>query len=587
MDPDITDSALEDIRFLFHKKPSDPDIIHCWNAVKVHQIMYNNPETVELVSLGDHREPAYTATINKRLLTRLSPYFKALLEGGFSESTMESLPLDSYPHELRMFEQWLSAGIINIEGGWPTYDKLFLYLFADYYDIPALRREAMSSLTKHEEKPPGSFHLIAHVLGFVLSSSPLYKFLVETCTQHFTPQYKAGGYEELTKEFLYDMFLSLANKSARKPCRCCHNPCDYHEHDDEEEWKKNLPNAFSNMEERMTEKTESVSSSDQIQESQTSELQATIKAHLKRQERLEAQLEATRQETRLLQETYDKHIKSIDGPENSLSEAEVERLIQEKGLPLPQESDNLLIHAINEWSRYKNLSEEKEQKITGLLTRICTADAILELNFPKQLRELYEQMNESSKSNMTHFSQAMKENAALISDLKDSGHAKQIEIVKLETESFEKLFAFRRAMREAVDLICGDEISITKRIDEIRGDLAAQDLALESVVDDSNIAKIELLKVARNERDGIYSTLGVSSCLGAHLAIGNLKLAQLDSGILRKAIGDFEDEAAVAEIKRLRRADLELVKVVSALDGVAGDSNVAKIDNLKATSRNE
>ncbi|KAH0279792.1 hypothetical protein KCU91_g1491, partial [Aureobasidium melanogenum] len=632
MDPDITDSALEDIRFLFHKKPSDPDIIHCWNAVKVHQIMYNNPETVELVSLGDHREPAYTATINKRLLTRLSPYFKALLEGGFSESTMESLPLDSYPHELRMFEQWLSAGIINIEGGWPTYDKLFLYLFADYYDIPALRREAMSSLTKHEEKPPGSFHLIAHVLGFVLSSSPLYKFLVETCTQHFTPQYKAGGYEELTKEFLYDMFLSLANKSASKPCRCCHNPCDYHEHDDEEEWKKNLPNAFSNMEERMTEKTESVSSSDQIQESQTSELQATIKAHLKRQERLEAQLEATRQESRLLQETYDKHIKSIDGPENSLSEAEVERLIQEKGLPLPQESDNLLIHAINEWSRYKNLSEEKEQKITGLLTRICTADAVLELNFPKQLRELYEQMNESSKSNMTHFSQAMKENAALISDLKDSGHAKQIEIVKLEvrltseeamtsrleddiaklkeelnlgreekkslqeeiwrltkkqTESFEKLFAFRRAMREAVDLICGDEISITKRIDEIRGDLAAQDLALESVVDDSNIAKIELLKVARNERDGIYSTLGVSSCLGAHLAIGNLKLAQLDSGILRKAIGDFEDEAAVAEIKRLRRADLELVKVVSALDGVAGDSNVAKIDNLKATSRNE
>lgn len=404
------------------------------------------------------------------------------------------------------------------------------------------------------------------------------------------------------------------------------------------------------MEERMTEKADSVSSSDQIQESQaralriaqmlfsltndrqTSESQATIEAHLKMQERLEAQLEATRQETRLLQETYDKHIKSTDDPENSLSEAEVERLIQEKGLPLPQESDSLVIHAINEWSRYKNLSEEKEQKITGLLTRICTADAILELNFPKQLRELYEQMNESSKSNMTHFSEAMKKNAAVISDLKDSGHAKEIENVKLEvrltseeamtsrleddiaklkeelnlgreeknslqeeiwrltkkqTESSEKLFAFRRAMREAVYLICGDEISITKRIDEIRGDLAAQDLALESVVDDSNIAKIELLKVARNERDGIYSTLGVSSCLGAHLALGNLKLAQLDSGILRKAIGDFEDEAAVTEIKRLRRADLELVKVVSALDGVAGDSNVAKIDNLKATSRNE
>ncbi|KAG9664402.1 hypothetical protein KCU95_g830, partial [Aureobasidium melanogenum] len=72
-----------------------------------------------------------------------------------------------------------------------------------------------------------------------------------------------------------------------------------------------------------------------------------------------------------------------------------------------------------------------------------------------------------------------------------------------------------------------------------------------------------------------------------HLAIDSFKLAQLDSGILRKALGDFEDDAAAAEIKRLKRADLELVKVVSALDDMAGSFNVAKIGNLKATCRNE
>ncbi|KAG9911460.1 hypothetical protein KCV05_g1050, partial [Aureobasidium melanogenum] len=65
------------------------------------------------------------------------------------------------------------------------------------------------------------------------------------------------------------------------------------------------------------------------------------------------------------------------------------------------------------------------------------------------------------------------------------------------------------------------------------------------------------------------------------------KLTQLDSDILRKALGDFEDDAAAAEIKRLKRANLELVKVVSALDDMAGSFNVAKIGNLKATCRNE
>ncbi|KAG9985981.1 hypothetical protein KCU98_g4341, partial [Aureobasidium melanogenum] len=53
------------------------------------------------------------------------------------------------------------------------------------------------------------------------------------------------------------------------------------------------------------------------------------------------------------------------------------------------------------------------------------------------------------------------------------------------------------------------------------------------------------------------------------------------------ALGDFEDDAAAAEIKRLKRANLELVKVVSALDDMAGSFNVAKIGNLKATCRNE
>jgi chromosome segregation ATPase len=93
------------------------------------------------------------------------------------------------------------------------------------------------------------------------------------------------------------------------------------------------------------------------------------------------------------------------------------------------------------------------------------------------------------------------------------------------------------------------------------------------------------LEDVRKERDGIYKTLDVRTCLGAHLTIGDLKLTQLDCEVLRKALGDFEDEAAVHEIKRLKKANLELVKVESALDGVDGDSNVARIDNLKTANK--
>jgi hypothetical protein len=127
------------------------------------------------------------------------------------------------------------------------------------------------------------------------------------------------------------------------------------------------------------------------------------------------------------------------------------------------------------------------------------------------------------------------------------------------------------------------------------------DSSLQGIHGDSRIAKIQTLKTAREDLgtaskeleeirmdcNGIYKTLDVSNCLQAHLTIGNLKLSQLECEVLRKAIGDFEDEEAVREIKRLKKADLELVKVVSALDGCVGDSNAAKIDALKAVRKME
>lgn len=106
-----------------------------------------------------------------------------------------------------------------------------LYLFADYYDVPALRRTIISELVMGYRKP----FAIAALAVELPSSSPLYKFLVDTYVQH--EYYAKSHYKKLPREFLYLFYLGVVTKHRDKPCRCCHSPCDYHEHDDEEEWE--------------------------------------------------------------------------------------------------------------------------------------------------------------------------------------------------------------------------------------------------------------------------------------------------------------------------------------------------------------
>ncbi|KAG9766053.1 hypothetical protein KCU73_g24, partial [Aureobasidium melanogenum] len=229
-----SDSVLEDIGLLF-KDSVDKPTIRCWNEAEICEIIHDNHETVQLVSRGDASWPAYTATFNRHLLTRVSPYFRALLEGGFSESTKKILPVDSDAYELRIFEKRLSTGSIEVEYHWYI-DMVYLYKFADYYDIPALRREVMSELVKQARKQRG-FWLASVAVEHLPSSSPLYRFFVEEFVQHANDIFH-GGYELVTKEFLSLIFTGLAKRSADNPCRCCHNPCDFHDHDSEEEWEK-------------------------------------------------------------------------------------------------------------------------------------------------------------------------------------------------------------------------------------------------------------------------------------------------------------------------------------------------------------
>lgn len=191
-----------------------------------------DPETVQFISSDEYPSFKYTATFIRRLLTRLSPYFKVLFKGGFSESNKDLLSIDCRAVYLCNLEQWILTRDSNLSLR-SDYQTIGFYLFADYYDIPALRRMIMSKLVT---KPFKLFPFEVFALAVELpSSSPLYRFLVDTFAHH--EQFSELHYELLTKEFLYLMYRGVINKSGEKPCRCCHNPCDYHEHDDEEEWE--------------------------------------------------------------------------------------------------------------------------------------------------------------------------------------------------------------------------------------------------------------------------------------------------------------------------------------------------------------
>ncbi|KAH0023807.1 hypothetical protein KCU78_g5290, partial [Aureobasidium melanogenum] len=244
MDIDIIDSALDDVRFLFRDLSSEVETIRCWKYEEVHQIIDENPETVELVSFEGNTEPMYTATINRRLLTRLSPYFKSLLEGGFSESTEKNLPFESYPHQLHAIEERVSTGTIRFEGKWLTYDKVSLYLLADYYDLPALRREIMLKLASPYELERFDTRVSEWQVGSCLAelpaTSPFYRWMVEHwahCNSNRLGR-KMRQNEDIPQE-LRDMVFDRPTKGfGGRPCKCCHNPCDFHEHENEEEWKR-------------------------------------------------------------------------------------------------------------------------------------------------------------------------------------------------------------------------------------------------------------------------------------------------------------------------------------------------------------
>lgn len=90
--------------------------------------------------------------INKALLIRFSPYYRAVFLGGFADGNQEIYTLEILSEDMIAFRSWLYDGELTLNDDPDEYRQLIrLYIFADYYDFPALRRAIMSLLVRHNK----------------------------------------------------------------------------------------------------------------------------------------------------------------------------------------------------------------------------------------------------------------------------------------------------------------------------------------------------------------------------------------------------------------------------------------------------
>ncbi|TIA27451.1 hypothetical protein D6C79_10649 [Aureobasidium pullulans] len=182
--------------------------------------------------------------VHKSLLYFYSPYYRALLEGGFPETGQKSVDTHLDDATGSMFVSWLYSGQML---PYTELSHFELYVFADKTENLALRRSIMTVVVQGSQRQFSELSPILDDLKQPLtelpSTSPLFQWILNTFVHHWDPTEYPPPDEALLKEIPADFFLKVAQEIALKfknnftgPCPCCHNYCNYHEHESVAEW---------------------------------------------------------------------------------------------------------------------------------------------------------------------------------------------------------------------------------------------------------------------------------------------------------------------------------------------------------------
>ncbi|THZ91632.1 hypothetical protein D6C82_09880 [Aureobasidium pullulans] len=206
---------------------------HIWTKKMVDQLVATPSETIQLCS-----SQGSIQTINKELLCYFSKYYRAALNGRFAEAHQQLFNVDLSGQQLTVFTAWIYTGQLELLK-WNREDRLMLYVFADFAEILALRRQIMT-----EEGRMERYKEVGLAITHLPDNSPYRKRIVDHYARHWkTADDRYDGWhpkdDAIYRGFWYQVWDVQAQEGWFKQpkCPCCRNPCNYHEHVNEEEWE--------------------------------------------------------------------------------------------------------------------------------------------------------------------------------------------------------------------------------------------------------------------------------------------------------------------------------------------------------------
>lgn len=211
------------------------------------EAIIKSSKIVKLVSNEDENEDV--VTVHKELLCFFSPYYAASLNGKFLEAQKDQFEVDLVGQDLRVFISWIYTGELTEESS----QNANLYVFADQVDILALRRDALSQLSRRR-KQMLKYCGVKHVLENVTQQSQIYKWMLDSYIAHWGPSADDDDDDEcildrksdldyLLSNFIYQVMRGIATRDNNgdpidsSQCPCCAKICLYHEHESKAEWK--------------------------------------------------------------------------------------------------------------------------------------------------------------------------------------------------------------------------------------------------------------------------------------------------------------------------------------------------------------
>ncbi|XTI89530.1 hypothetical protein V2W45_1241817 [Cenococcum geophilum] len=212
-------------------------------------------QTIVTLNVGPNEQCFH---VHRDLLMYYSPYFKAAFNSSFNAEE-RAIPIpDVKVSTFYMFMDWLyterlprtkkevdETGVLGgreLVSSYTGLEFAELYIFADMYDVPGLRRQVMDRIFAASVLP--KYAVVVLAFAKLPTTTPLCRFFVDVYCQRFREsdddESERKQREKLPHEFLLGVMLRHAKIMGRLRAKEMTSSyklhmCDYHEHETEEE----------------------------------------------------------------------------------------------------------------------------------------------------------------------------------------------------------------------------------------------------------------------------------------------------------------------------------------------------------------